>query len=179
MKVFISWSGDDSKQVAELLKDWLGLVLQQVEPWMSAQDIEKGSVWSRELGSSLEENDFGLLIITKENLTAPWIMFEAGALSKTLPSRVIPILCVGVRPVDYLDTPLALFQGAIEPSKKEILSVVTAVNARCEKGAVAKLVGIECGVVSGCFNPNESSVAALDRRLRHDKHYHEARSRSA
>ena len=35
------------------------------------------------------------------------------------------------------------------------------------------------GVVSGCFNPNESSVDAPDRRPRHDEHYHEARSRSA
>ena len=46
-------------------------------------------------------------------------------------------------------------------------------------GAVAKLVGIEGGVVSGCFNPNESSVDAPDRRPRHDEHYHEARCRSA
>ena len=46
-------------------------------------------------------------------------------------------------------------------------------------GAVAKLVGIGGGVVSGCFNPNESSVSTLDRRPRHDEHYHEARCRSA
>jgi hypothetical protein len=44
-----------------------------------------------------------------------------------------------------------------------------------EDGAVAKLVGIEGGVVSGCFNPKESSVDALDRRPRHDDHYHEVR----
>jgi transposase InsO family protein len=44
-----------------------------------------------------------------------------------------------------------------------------------EVGGVAKLVGIEGGVVSGCFNPNESSVDALDRRPRHDGHYHEVR----
>jgi len=47
--------------------------------------------------------------------------------------------------------------------------------AALAEGAVAKLVGIECGVVSGCFNPNESSVDALDRRPRHDDHYHEVR----
>ncbi|WP_337876313.1 transposase, partial [Elioraea sp.] len=41
-------------------------------------------------------------------------------------------------------------------------------------GAVAKLVGIEGGVVSGCFNPSESCVDAPDRRPRHDEHYHEA-----
>lgn len=35
------------------------------------------------------------------------------------------------------------------------------------------------GVVSGCFNPNESSVDTPDRRPRHDEHYHEAGCRSA
>jgi hypothetical protein len=46
--------------------------------------------------------------------------------------------------------------------------------ARHVIGAVAELVGIEGGVVSGVFNLESSSVEALDWRPRHDKHYHEA-----
>src|SRR5438128_11208726 len=46
-------------------------------------------------------------------------------------------------------------------------------------GAVARLVGIEGGVVSGLFNPNESGVDALEWRPRHDEHYHEVPCRSA
>jgi len=42
-------------------------------------------------------------------------------------------------------------------------------------GAVAGLVGIECGVVSGVINLESSGVEASDWRLRHDEHYHEAR----
>ena len=41
-------------------------------------------------------------------------------------------------------------------------------------GAVAGLVGIECGVVSGVFNLESSGVEAPDWRPRHDKHYHES-----
>jgi two-component SAPR family response regulator len=41
-------------------------------------------------------------------------------------------------------------------------------------GAVAELVGIEGGVVSGVFNLESSGVDASDRRPRHDEHYHEA-----
>jgi hypothetical protein len=40
--------------------------------------------------------------------------------------------------------------------------------------AVAGLVGIEGGVVSGVFNLESSGVEAPDRRPRHDEHYHEA-----
>ena len=42
------------------------------------------------------------------------------------------------------------------------------------KDAVAGLVGIEGGVVSGVFNLESSGVRASDWRPRHDKRYHEA-----
>ncbi len=41
-------------------------------------------------------------------------------------------------------------------------------------GAVAELVGIEGGVVSGVFNLESSGVEASDWRPRHDEQYHEA-----
>src|ERR1700716_403602 len=41
------------------------------------------------------------------------------------------------------------------------------------EGAVAGLVGIECGVVSGVINLESSGVEASDWRPRHDEHYHE------
>jgi hypothetical protein len=43
-----------------------------------------------------------------------------------------------------------------------------------DDGAVAGLVGIECGVVSGVINLESSGVEASDWRPRHDEHYHEA-----
>ena len=41
-------------------------------------------------------------------------------------------------------------------------------------GAVAELVGIEGGVVSGVINLESSDVGASDRRPHHEEHYHEA-----
>ena len=41
-------------------------------------------------------------------------------------------------------------------------------------GAVAEVVGIESGVVSGVFNLESSGVEAPDWRPRHDEQYHEA-----
>ena len=43
------------------------------------------------------------------------------------------------------------------------------------EGAVARLVGIEGGVISGVFNLESSGVGASDRRPRHDERYHEDR----
>ena len=42
------------------------------------------------------------------------------------------------------------------------------------RGAVAGVVGIESGVVSGVFNLELSGLRASDWRPRHDKRYHEA-----
>ena len=42
------------------------------------------------------------------------------------------------------------------------------------EGAVAELVGIEGGVVSGVINLESSGVEASDWRPRHDEPYHEA-----
>jgi hypothetical protein len=57
-------------------------------------------------------------------------------------------------------------------------------NAKCasgsltanpaQQGAVAELVGIEGGVVSGVFNLESFGVEAPDWRPRHDEQYHEA-----
>lgn len=40
-------------------------------------------------------------------------------------------------------------------------------------GAVAEVVGIDGGVVSGVFNPEDSGVGTPDRRPRHDERYHD------
>jgi hypothetical protein len=47
-------------------------------------------------------------------------------------------------------------------------------SSRLLRGAVAKLVGIEVGVVSGVINLESSGVEASDWRLRHEATYHEA-----
>jgi hypothetical protein len=47
-------------------------------------------------------------------------------------------------------------------------------DVRVVDGAVAELVGIEGGVVSGVINLESSGVEASDWRPRHDEQYHEA-----
>jgi hypothetical protein len=92
MKIFISWSGERSKALAASLKEWLPSVLQYVQPWMSSSDINSGERWSSVIATQLQETNFGILCVTKENLEAPWLLFEAGALAKSMQEgRVIPL----------------------------------------------------------------------------------------
>lgn len=84
MKIFISWSGDRSELLAKALRDWFPLVLHYVDPWLSQSDIQAGERWGIEVAKELETCNFGVICVTKENLNSPWILFEAGALAKSM-----------------------------------------------------------------------------------------------
>jgi hypothetical protein len=126
MKVFISWSGERSKIIAESLKDWIPKVIQAIEPWMSNEDISSGSRWSTELYKELEETKFGIICITPENQHNPWILFEAGALSKSIDQTyVIPYL-FDMEPNEILG-PLVQFQAA-RTTKNGTFQIVSSLN---------------------------------------------------
>lgn len=109
MNVFISWSGSTSKEIAQVLNDWLPSVVQAIKPYFSPVDIDKGTRWNGEINKELESTDVGLLILTRDNINAPWVLFEAGSLAKRLDkSRVCPIL-FDIEPTD-IKMPLAMFQ---------------------------------------------------------------------
>lgn len=110
MKVFVSWSGERSKAVAQALKSWLPDVVQGLDVWMSDDDIRAGARWGNDLDRELQTTDFGILCLTAENLTSAWLLFEAGSLAKTVKSsRVVPYL-LGVSNTE-IPSPLARFQG--------------------------------------------------------------------
>lgn len=128
MKVFLSWSGSLSHEVAKALDGWLPQVMNALQPWLSSQEIEKGARWFEEIGETLSSTDFGVLCLTQTNINAPWILFEAGALSKSLErARVCPLL-INVKNAD-LQGPLAQFNTA-GTSKEEVLRLIQSINAR-------------------------------------------------
>jgi hypothetical protein len=128
MKVFVSWSGEASHDVAKALKDWLPNVIQAVDVFLSSEDIAKGSQWFRELGSVLDESAFAILCLTRDNLSAPWILYEAGALGKRFEHARIAPLLIDLQVAD-LSGPLAQFNATLL-DKEEIAKLVTAINAQ-------------------------------------------------
>lgn len=130
MKVFISWSGSRSRIVAEALRSWLPNVLQALDPWLSFADIAAGSRWHQELGSRLSSSSFGIICLTPENQGNNWLLYEAGALSKSMESaRVVPYL-IGLRQTD-LDGPLSHFQ-AVESEKEGTFELLRSLNSALE-----------------------------------------------
>ncbi|MBP7070976.1 MAG: TIR domain-containing protein [Methanothrix sp.] len=129
MKIFISWSGPRSKAMAEALKEWLPNVIQAVDPWVSSSDIDAGMRWTPALAEQLQQTQLGILCLTAENLNAPWLLFEAGALSKIIDkTRVCPYL-LGLEPTDVMG-PLSQFQAVVaeKDGTKKLLQTINHVQ---------------------------------------------------
>lgn len=125
MKVFLSWSGELSHKVALTLRDWLPSVIQSIEPYVSSEDIDKGARWSTDIASELADSSYGILCVTKENLHAPWLTFEAGALSKTMDKSYVSPFLFNIKRSE-VNGPILQFQSTVfekDDVKKLLLSL--------------------------------------------------------
>jgi len=125
MKVFISWSGEESRLVAQALREYLPQIIQAIKPWMSEEDINKGARWRSELTTELDKTSFGIFCLTKENLTAPWLLFEAGAVSKKVEESFVCTYLIGLTPGDVPE-PLSQFHATVankEDTRKLLLTI--------------------------------------------------------
>lgn len=93
-KIFISWSGDNSKEIARTLK----VALEQkifagsgLECFVSDEEIKAGEDWWAKIKKELRSCNIGLAVITKENIHAPWLYFETGVIVAR-EKRLIPLL---------------------------------------------------------------------------------------
>lgn len=136
MKVFLSWSGHHSHKVACALREWLPSVIQLIVPYVSSEDIDKGTRWSTDIAKELEASHYGIICITKENLSAPWINFEAGALSKSLDKANVSPFLIDVKRSE-VQGPLLQFQSVIW-EKEELWKLLSSINNRIpEKSRLA------------------------------------------
>ena len=134
MKVFISWSGETSLRVAQVFRDWLPSVIQSIVPYVSSEDIDKGARWSTDIAKELENSTFGILCVTKDNMEAPWLSFEAGALSKTMEKTFVTPFLFDIKTVD-LQGPILQFQSTVF-EKEDIKKMVKTLNKACENSTI-------------------------------------------
>jgi hypothetical protein len=132
MKIFISWSGEQSKHVAVLLKDWLPKVLQQAKPWLSNKDIDAGTRWPEEIETNLVDSNYGIICLTRQNINKPWIYYEAGALANKLSKPHVCPYLIDLTPSEIPSGPLTIFQ-AKEAIEKDTYDLVCGLNKECRE----------------------------------------------
>ena len=92
MKIFISWSKNSSRLIAEELKKLIEEVSnEETVAFFSQKDISAGKEFEKEITTAIEQCDTLFAIITPDSKKAPWLLYEAGY-AKGNGKRVVPIL---------------------------------------------------------------------------------------
>lgn len=124
--VFLSWSGETSMEIAETLHKWIPSVLQFAKPYFTPKDIDKGAQWNTEISKKLSETHVGIICLTPDNFERPWILFEAGALSKDMERSKVCSVLFGIDSPE-LSGPLATFQTTAF-KKTEFKKLIETIN---------------------------------------------------
>lgn len=136
MKVFISWSGTKSHKVGLTFREWLPSVIQSLEPYVSSEDIDKGARWSSDIAKELEDSTFGILCVTKDNLLAPWLSFEAGALSKTMDKSFVTPFLFDIKRAE-VNGPILQFQSTVF-EKDDVKKLLHTLNKACGESGISQ-----------------------------------------
>ena len=132
--IFISWSGSLSHDVAKIIYNIFPQIIQSIKPFLSSEDIEKGSRWFNEISKRLENIKFGILCITEENMNAPWILYEAGALSQKIGRTRLTPLLIGINNSD-LQGPLSQFNTTYF-NEENIRKLIIDINTHIGDGSL-------------------------------------------
>lgn len=89
MQIFIAWSKGVSEKIGKALTTWLRELNEPVfRTIISDENIPVGDLWNNALDTALKRADYGILCVTEENLTSPWLCYESGALRMSTAGNV-------------------------------------------------------------------------------------------
>jgi hypothetical protein len=128
MNVFLSWSGDASRAVAEALVEWLPDVMQAIKPFMS-ENIPKGEAGLEEIRNNIALAEFGVICVAGGNQDSTWLNYEAGGLASRFQEqrfrRVSPYL-LDISP-GKLKFPLGSLQATVA-YRDDTLKMLKSIN---------------------------------------------------
>jgi hypothetical protein len=132
--IFISWSGPRSETVALALRDWLPSVLDDhVTPFVSSEDVAKGTRGLDKVADELQKAEHGIIVVTPENATQPWLNFEAGALGNSVTGTKVSPFLVGLDNDAGLVGPMTQFQTTVAADKTDVWKLVLSINSDLDR----------------------------------------------
>ena len=137
--MFISWSNEKSKHIANNIKFvFENIIFQNTELhcFVSDMDIKSGSDWWSKISSELKACQIGIICVTKENLTEPWLYFEAGAMvAQDIPTTPLLINC---NFKSLSDTPLASKQAVDFYEQQKFIKLILEINEKMKLLNISK-----------------------------------------
>ena len=91
MNIFISWSKQESKEIALELQKLFNKLIGSENAFVSENSIEKGKEFQKEILSAIRQTNLFIIVYTRASKKSPWVSFEGG-FARGLNKRVVPIL---------------------------------------------------------------------------------------
>jgi hypothetical protein len=168
LPVFLSWSARRSRQLAERFREWLPTVNPSFHPWMSDQDLVAGDEWESTILSRARTARVCIACLTPENLTSPWIHFEAGAIRSRPNTRVYACL-LDLNPAELARSPLSATQAVQHTNASHLWRMVRALNDMAPTGGRLHPDGLRERFDRSVSDITDISTAPAERLLRHPR----------
>ncbi len=124
MRIFLSWSGEISKRIADEIKVYIPIIFDGKVDFFYSPEIRKGEKWQEELFKNIANCKATIICITPENKGAPWINFEAGVIAAN-EFKTCPIY-FGFRDCST-EGPLSCFQATLY-NKTDFFRLIESIN---------------------------------------------------
>ncbi len=166
-KVFISWSGDASREVAAHLARLLPTLNHLLDPFFSP-DLDKGTEWFPTIADAIASRGHAIFIVTKENIRSPWLQWElGGAMAMTRSTgaeyRVCPLL-IALSPGDLSGTPLPLLQTTSADKREDFARMLAGLDSGTDVPAGDAVLDRRLDPEWEAFEEIVASAAAVGRR---------------
>jgi len=138
MKIFYSWSGNMSKEIAAEFHDFIPLLIPGIIPFYTPKDIDKGTQWLSEILAGLNQCQAGIVFITPENYDKPWVLFEAGAIANRYDGALVYPVFFNLATSD-VNNPLTKIFQATNFSKDDIWHMISNMNGKLETGRASEI----------------------------------------
>lgn len=111
MNIFISWSKQESKEIAFELQKLFNKLTNSSNIFVSENSIEKGKEFQKEILEAIRTTDLFVVVYTRTSKKSAWVSFEGGFAS-ALNKRVVPILFFDDKNWhSWIDNPLNSFSA--------------------------------------------------------------------
>lgn len=117
--------------MALAVREWLPLIVPSVAPWVSSEDIAKGTRGRDAIVRELAGTGQGVICLTKENVREPWLNFEAGALSNHPEKPRVRTVLFDLKVSDVVG-PLSDFQHTDLNDQEDVWKLVVSINDESE-----------------------------------------------
>lgn len=165
--LFISWSGDRSREAAHYFKTWITRVIPTASSFFSDEDIHKGAKSREIIDEKLRDSAFGIVFLTSENLHAPWIHYEVGMLNAG--GALISSLLLNLSYADVAG-PMQSFQHSLldEADCLRLLqSIRGAIAPDIKEGTLANSYASHWPDLQNTFSDLNSKHNAIDKASEH------------